>query len=66
MVNRSRSRREDYTVGWVCALYIELAAAQEMFDEEHEDFDYDANNTNIYTLGRIGEYNVVIACLPEG
>jgi nucleoside phosphorylase len=34
-----------------------------MLDEEHEIF---ANYNSIYTLGRIGEYNVVIACLPEG
>ncbi|KAH0555750.1 hypothetical protein GP486_006307, partial [Trichoglossum hirsutum] len=66
METRSRPRREDYTVGWVCALPIELAAAQEMLDEEHKDFDHDANDTNIYALGRIGEHNVVIACLPEG
>jgi hypothetical protein len=32
-----RLRRDEYTVGWVCALPIELAAAQEMLDEEHED-----------------------------
>ncbi|KAF2188797.1 hypothetical protein K469DRAFT_724207 [Zopfia rhizophila CBS 207.26] len=30
-------RREDYTVGWVCALPVELAAAKEMLDEEHGD-----------------------------
>lgn len=61
-----RLRREDYTVGWVCALPIELAAAQEMFDEEHENLNHDANDMNIYSLGRIGQHNVVIACLPEG
>jgi nucleoside phosphorylase/tetratricopeptide (TPR) repeat protein len=61
-----RLRREDYTIGWVCALHIELAAAQEMLDEEHEKLHQDANDTNIYTLGRIGKHNVVIACLPEG
>ena len=66
MAKRRRPHREDYTVGWVCALFIELAAAQEMLDEEHDDLDHDANDTNIYTLGRIGEHNVVIACLPEG
>jgi nucleoside phosphorylase len=66
MAKRCRPRREDYTVGWVCAVHTELAAAQEMLDEEHEDFDHDANDTNIYTLGRVGEHNVVIACLPEG
>ncbi|KAF7509335.1 hypothetical protein GJ744_008058 [Endocarpon pusillum] len=66
MAERKRLRREDYTVGWVCALYIELAAAEEMLDEEHNACDHDVNDTNIYTLGRIGEHNVVIACLPEG
>jgi hypothetical protein len=28
-------RHEDCTVGWVCALSIELAAAQEMLDDVH-------------------------------
>ncbi|EMD58218.1 hypothetical protein COCSADRAFT_155026, partial [Bipolaris sorokiniana ND90Pr] len=59
-------RREDYTVGWVCALPVELAVAQEMLDEEHDTPPYNAHDTNLYTCGRIGEHNVVIACLPEG
>jgi nucleoside phosphorylase len=59
-------RREDYTVGWVCALPVELAAAQEMLDEEHQTCLYDAHDTNLYTCGRVGKHNVVIACLPEG
>ena len=59
-------RRDDYTVGWVCALPIELAAAQEMLDEEHDTPPYDAHDSNLYTCGRVGEHNVVIACLPEG
>jgi hypothetical protein len=57
---------QDYTVGWVCALPIELAAAAETLDEEHQDLPTDANDTNLYTLGRIGEHNVVVACLPAG
>ncbi|RYP55222.1 hypothetical protein DL770_010934 [Monosporascus sp. CRB-9-2] len=61
-----RLRREDYTVGRVCALPVELAAAQEMLDEEHQDLPQNDNDANIYTLGRIGEHNVVMACLPEG
>jgi nucleoside phosphorylase len=61
-----RLRPEDYTVGWVCALPTELAAAQEMLDEEHQDLPQDSNDTNLYTLGRIGEHNTVIACLPAG
>jgi nucleoside phosphorylase len=53
-------------VGWVCALPIELAAAMKMLDEEHQDLPRDDNDTNLYTLGRIGQHNIVIACLPAG
>jgi len=62
----SRSRRDHYTVGWVCALPDELTAAQEMLDEEHQDLPQNGDDANIYTLGRIGEHNVVLACLPAG
>lgn len=65
-MKRHRLNPEDYTVGWVCAFSIELTAALEMLDEEHQDLPQDANDTNLYTLGRIGEHNVVLACLPEG
>jgi hypothetical protein len=58
--------RNDYTVGWVCALPIELTAAQEMLDEEHHDLPQNGENSNIYSLGRIGEHNVVLAGLPAG
>lgn len=58
--------RDDYTVGWVCALSIELAAAQEMLDEEHQDLLQIVEDANIYSLGRIGEHNIVIAGLPAG
>ncbi|KAF9637134.1 hypothetical protein BFW01_g8030 [Lasiodiplodia theobromae] len=61
-----RLNHDAYTVGWVCALTIELIAAQEMLDEEHDDLPPDGNDTNSYTLGSIGEHNVVIACLPAG
>lgn len=63
---RRRLRPEDYTIGWVCALAIELVAAQEMLDEEHETPSNNGYNTNVYTCGRVGKHNVVIACLPEG
>ena len=61
-----RLQRKEYTVGWVCALPIELAAAQEMLDEEHEDLERDKNDENLYSLGSIGGHNVVIVCLPAG
>ena len=38
-MDHRRLRREEYTVGWVCAFPVELAAAQEMLDEEHEDLE---------------------------
>ncbi|KAJ6197954.1 ankyrin repeat domain-containing protein [Bipolaris maydis] len=61
-------RREDYTVGWVCALPVELVAAQEMLDEEHLDLEHDTadSDENLYALGSIGGHNVAIVCLPAG
>ncbi|KAF2804424.1 purine and uridine phosphorylase [Mytilinidion resinicola] len=59
-----RLRREEYTVGWICALPFELAAAQEMLDEEHDGLEHDGNDENLYCLGSIAGHNVVIACLP--
>ncbi|OAL43741.1 kinesin light chain [Pyrenochaeta sp. DS3sAY3a] len=59
-------RRNEYTVGWICALPVELAAAQEILDEEHEDLDREDYDENVYSLGSIGGHNVVIVCLPVG
>ncbi len=58
---------EEYTVGWICALPLEAAAATAMLDEIHEKPQrLHSKDYNAYTLGRIGEHNVVIACLPAG
>lgn len=56
----------DYTVGWICALPLEMAAAQVLLDEVHDDLPVQPNDHNAYTLGSIGKHNVVIACLPYG
>ena len=61
-MKRSRPHAEDYTVGWICALPVELAAVREILDEEHND----ANVSTLYMLGRVSEHNVAIACLPAG
>jgi nucleoside phosphorylase len=63
-----RLRHDEYTVGWICALPVELAAAQEMLDEEHHDPKHDPadNDDNLYALGSIGGHNVAIVCLPAG
>ncbi|KAI1115623.1 hypothetical protein F5Y14DRAFT_409764 [Nemania sp. NC0429] len=55
---------DDYTVGWVCALPIELAAATSMLDTIHENIAKSPNDSNTYTLGSIHRHNVAIACLP--
>ncbi|KAH7176168.1 nucleoside phosphorylase domain-containing protein, partial [Dactylonectria macrodidyma] len=61
------SNPNDYTVGWICAIRTEYVAAQEFLDDEHEGPEFvSPNDTNDYTLGRLGEHNVVIAVLPDG
>ncbi|KAI9761895.1 MAG: hypothetical protein M1840_001548 [Geoglossum simile] len=65
-MTRPRFRVEDYTVGWVCARPVELAAATGMLDENHGALPRDGVAANLYTLGRIGDHKVVIACLPAG
>lgn len=58
--------RDEYAVGWVCALPKEQAAAIAMLDVKHHPLRKPANDPNTYTLGSVGEHNVVIACLPKG
>lgn len=60
-------KNTDYVVGWICAITTEYVAAQAFLDEKHERPDYvSPNDDNIYTLGRIGKHNIVIAVLPDG
>ena len=56
----------DYTVGWVCALPKEQTAAIAMLDRKHPPLPKPPNDHNTYTLGSIGNHNIVIACLPFG
>lgn len=66
MASRRCLARADYTVGWISALPIELAAAAKVLDEEHHALPQDPLDTNTYTFGTIGGHNVVMACLPVG
>ena len=60
-------RHEDYTVGWICALPVEASAAMGMLDSLHEPLSVDTRvDDNSYTLGKVGEHNVAIACLSSG
>lgn len=55
-----------YTVGWICAVGVELVAAQALLDEKHDALDnLPINDNNSYTLGRVGKHYVVIAALPH-
>ncbi|KAH7008756.1 Pfs, NACHT and ankyrin domain protein [Ilyonectria destructans] len=62
--NGSLTSHDQYTIAWICALHIEMAAARAMLDEVHEDLPRHRNNSNTYTLGSIEYHNIVIACLP--
>jgi nucleoside phosphorylase len=63
----ARVEKVEYTVGWICALVCEFAAAKAMLDEiDAQILEQDPSDHNVYELGRIGSHRVVIACLPAG
>ncbi|KFY29079.1 hypothetical protein V493_02564 [Pseudogymnoascus sp. VKM F-4281 (FW-2241)] len=55
--------RDDYAVGWVCALPIEVAAAKAALDCVHGNLPpgRNSNDNNNYILGRLQGHNVVVA-----
>lgn len=61
---------DEYTVGWICALFTKLAVAESMLDEIYKIdatlLSRNAADDNHYTLGRIGSHNIVLASLPSG
>lgn len=59
----------EYSIAWITALPIERAAAEAMLDEEHAapaGFMRHQSDLNVYTWGRMGEHNIVIASLASG
>ncbi|KAJ6000739.1 hypothetical protein N7481_001148 [Penicillium waksmanii] len=64
--NVSAPQYDQYTIAWICALYIEMAAARALLDEIHEARPLGFEDTNSYVLGSIKGHNIVIACLPIG
>jgi nucleoside phosphorylase len=57
----------NYTVGWICAIKTEYVAAQVFLDDRHDPPSrVSPGDTNDYTLGRLGQHNIVIAVLPDG
>lgn len=53
--------KQDYTIGWLCALPKEQVAA--VFDEDHPSIE-GINNPN-FSLGRIDVHHVTMVCLPS-
>lgn len=65
--HRTRLANGEYTVGWICGIPTEYIAARAFLDQEHEGPEHvSTRDSNNYTLGNIGEHNVVIAVLPDG
>ncbi|KAK6340277.1 hypothetical protein TWF730_002041 [Orbilia blumenaviensis] len=58
---------KNYSVGWICAISTESIAANLFLDEIHEDAEpIPQGDNNVYTVGKMGKHNVVIATLPYG
>lgn len=53
----------DYTIGWICALPVELEAAQLIFKTTHP-LPSIPNDRNIYHSAQFGPDNIIIACFP--
>ncbi|TVY42073.1 Nephrocystin, partial [Lachnellula occidentalis] len=57
---------DKYTVGWICAIPVELKTARCFFDAEHSPLSSrPKHDENSYNLGSICGHNVVMICLPE-
>ena len=65
-ISQDARSHQDYRVGWICALPTEMAAATCMLEERHPALAQPDTDDNNYALGRIGQHNIVIACLPSG
>lgn len=57
---------DDYTIGWISALPLELAAAKVVLDKVHPKLSPPGHDRNSYTFGEISGHNVVLTCLPYG
>ncbi|KAK6337052.1 hypothetical protein TWF718_009838 [Orbilia javanica] len=60
-----RFKRDDYSIGWICAIRTELEAVLAVLDETHPPLDLPDGDKNLYKFGRIGGHNIVISWLPE-
>ncbi|KAL4974760.1 purine and uridine phosphorylase [Aspergillus desertorum] len=57
---------DDYTIAWICALPLEMAAARVMLNKTHSPLPKPSADPNAYELGELNGHYIVIACLPAG
>ncbi len=62
-VNRPKARGS-YTVGFICALKLEMSAVRYLLDCEHSSLSLQPGDSNLYILGELSGYNIVLAWLP--
>ena len=69
MSNRRPISRDEFEIAIICALPLEYDAAALIFDELWDEtgniYRRSAGDTNNYTVGCIGEHNVVLTLLPQ-
>jgi len=57
---------ESYHIGWISPVDTQYVAACELLDEAFQTPRLPHRDDNAHTCGRVGDHNVVIACLPQG
>ncbi|KIW32286.1 uncharacterized protein PV07_03844 [Cladophialophora immunda] len=62
----ARPTHNEYHIGWICALSVEMVAATAMLDEDYGIVKGKSRDQNTYHAGRVHDHNVVIAGLPAG
>lgn len=56
----------NYTIGWICALPTEVAAAEAMLDQAHRHPLKHKQDDKTYIDGQIAQHKIGMACLPLG
>jgi nucleoside phosphorylase len=64
--NAKKLTYNEYTVGIICPLEVEMTAVRYMLDEEHLRLPGKEGDHNRYILGKMGGHNVVVGYLPHG
>ncbi len=63
------AHRDDFQIAIICALPLEYDTVallfDEFWDEDGEQYGRAPGDTNTYTTGRIGKYDIVLALLPN-